>query len=270
MPIESPYPPITVPDIDVWSYYLERPDREYPDDHGKYIPTGSLSVTNSATVLFVDVATNKKLTFEDIRTIGERFGKALQELWQWRKGDILATVSPNTIDLVPATFGALLVGGVICPLNFMYTVDELVSQLESSKAKGMITSLACLAVAREAASKVGLPADRILLVGDADLSCSIPHFSSLHGTSDIIEKVSTNPKEDLAYLVYSSGTTGLPKGVMLTHENIIANSIQIAAAEGPDITHWKSDRSLGFLPMYHIYGKRIVFYLSLQPLTDGS
>jgi 4-coumarate--CoA ligase len=183
----------------------------------------------------------------------------LQEQWQWRKGDVLATVSPNTIDLVPATFGALLVGGVICPLNFMYTVEELVSQLRSSKAKGLVTSVACLAVACEAASKVGLPSSRILLVGDADPESKIPHFSSLLGTSQITQKVSINPKEDLAYLVYSSGTTGLPKGVMLTHENIVANSIQIAAAEGPDITHWKTDRSLGFLLMYHIYGMRIAF-----------
>ncbi|GAB7332802.1 hypothetical protein MBLNU13_g04531t2 [Cladosporium sp. NU13] len=250
MPIESPYPPITVPEVDVWTYYLERPDREYPDGH----------------VLFVDVATGKKLTFNQIRTAGEHFGKGLQEKWRWRKGDVLATVSPNTIDLVPATFGALRVGGVICPLNFLYTVDELVSQLKPSKAKGLITNVACLHVVREAASRVGLPLDRILLVGDADPKIAVPHFTSLRGSSRTVENVAINPKEDLAYLVYSSGTTGLPKGVMLTHNNIVANSIQIASAEGPDITHWRKDRSLGFLPMYHIYG---VAVLMLSPLHRG-
>lgn len=63
-----------------------------------------------------------------------------------------------------------------------------------------------------------------------------------------------NPKEDLAYLVYSSGTTGVPKGVMLTHENISANTVQklVADGRGPD---WRTDKSIGFLPMYHIYGK---------------
>lgn len=166
-------------------------------------------------------------------------------------------MTPNNIDLVPATFGALLVGGVICPINFMYTVDELVSHLKSSQAKGLITSAACLQLAREAASTVGLPLDRILLVGDADPNHTIPHFSSLRSTSASTEKANINPKEDLAYLVYSSGTTGLPKGVMLTHENIVANSIQMTDAEGPDITHWRKDRSLGFLPMYHIYGMSV-------------
>ncbi|KAK5111386.1 hypothetical protein LTR85_012160 [Meristemomyces frigidus] len=67
MPVESPYPPITVPEADAWTFYFERPDREYPDDH----------------VLFVDVATGtgKKLTSEQIRTSGEQFGKGLQEQW---------------------------------------------------------------------------------------------------------------------------------------------------------------------------------------------
>ena len=216
--------------------------------------SGRLESPNITIVLFVDVAIGKKLTFNQIRASGEQFGKGLQEQWRWCKGDVLATVSPNTIDLVPATFGALRVGGVICPLNFLYTVDELVSQLTSSKAKGLITSSACLEVVREAASKIGLPLDRILLVGDVDPENNVPHFSSLRGSPEATERVSINPKEDLAYLVYSSGTTGLPKGVMLTHSNIVANSIQIAAAEGPDITHWRKDRSLGFLPMYHIYG----------------
>jgi acyl-CoA synthetase (AMP-forming)/AMP-acid ligase II len=212
---------------------------------------------NTTKVLFVDVVTGKNLTFKQIRTLGEQFGKGLQEKWQWRKGDVLATVSPNSIDLVPATFGALRVGGVICPLNFLYTVDELVSQLRSSKAKGLITNSACINVVREAALKVGLPLNRILLVGDADPKNTVPHFSSLRASSKIFQKVAINPKEDLAYLVYSSGTTGLPKGVMLTHANIVANSVQMVAAEGPDITHWKTDRSLGFLPMYHIYGRGV-------------
>lgn len=94
--------------------------------------------------LFVEVATNRKLTLRQLRTRAERFGAGLQQQWLWRKGDVLATVAPNTIDLVPATFGALLVGGVICPLNPTYTLDELVSQLTSSKAKGLITSSSCL------------------------------------------------------------------------------------------------------------------------------
>lgn len=214
----------------------------------------------------MDAAAGERLTFNQLRTNSKQFGGGLQEQWHWQRGDVLATMAPNTIDLVPITFGALLVGGVICPLNFLYTVDELVSQLRSSRAKGLITSVACLQVAREAASKVGLPVDRILLVGSADPKDTIAHFSSLRSTAGTIGKVRINSKEDLAYLVYSSGTTGFPKGVMLTHENVVANTIQVAAAEGPDSTNWKTDRSLGFLPMYHIYGT-VIGHMSSPSLT---
>jgi 4-coumarate--CoA ligase len=256
MPIESPYPRITVPKVDVWTFFLDRPDREYPDDHGKCNNTHRilLKYPDAITVLFADCTTAKRLTFDELRENAKQFGKILQEQWGLRKGDVLATVTPNTVDLVPASFGALLVGGVICPMNFMYTVNESATQLASSKAKGMLTGIACLQVAREAALKVGLPLNRILLVGDGDPNHSIPHFATLCSMSGNVERIGINPKEDLAYLIYSSGTTGLPKGVMLTHKNVVANSVQMAAADGPDSTHWKSDRSLSFLPMYHIYG----------------
>lgn len=227
----------------------------------------SLDYPNEFAELFVEVARDRRLTLEQLRTNGKRFGAGLQQQWSWRKGDVLVIMAPNTIDLVPATFGALLVGGVICPLNPTYTIDELVSQLASSKATGLITSVSCLRVAHEAASKVGLPANRILLVGDIDATSTTSHFSSLHSTANRLSRVNINPAEDLAFLVYSSGTTGLPKGVMLTHRNIIANSIQSAAAEGSDLAHWKIDRVLGFLPMYHIYGKSIAQSHRMTPLT---
>ncbi|CAN9321860.1 unnamed protein product [Alternaria alternata] len=250
MPIESPHPSITIPPADIWSFFLERPDRPYPNNH----------------VLFVDVATNQKLTYSQFRWSAERFGSGLQEQWGWRKGDVLATMTPNHIDIAPAIFGTQLVGGVVCPLNFMYTVDELVSQLTSSKAKGLLTNTTCLDVACKAASKVGLPLDRVLLVGDVKpTTTSVRHFSTLKSLSSV-ERVTINPKEDLAYLVYSSGTTGVPKGVMLTHENINANTVQKLAADGqgPD---WRTDKSIGFLPMYHIYG---IAALILAPVFYGS
>ncbi|RII05543.1 AMP-dependent synthetase/ligase [Alternaria sp. MG1] len=175
-------------------------------------------------------------------------------------------MTPNQIDIVPAIFGTQLVGGVVCPLNFMYTVDELVSQLTSSKAKGLLTNTTCLDVACKAASKVGLPLDRILLVGNyKPTTTAVRHFSTLKSSSSV-KPVTIDPKEDLAYLVYSSGTTGVPKGVMLTHENIITNTVQKLAADGRG-QDWRTDKSIGFLPMYHIYG---IAALILAPVFYGS
>lgn len=161
-------------------------------------------------------------------------------------------MTPNSADVAPATFGTWFAGGVVCPVNHLYTTGELVSLLRTSQAKALVTNLSCLKVACEAASVVGLPLNRILLVGEHDPERRFQNFSSLQGPSSI-KRVANKPG-DLCFLVFSSGTTGLPKAVMLSHENIVANIIQFNAVDA-GIFNWKTDRTLGFLPMYHIYGR---------------
>ncbi len=204
--------------------------------------------------VFVDVAAKNQHSVRDIRDAAIRFGQGIRQGWNWQKGDVLALFTPNSTEVAPVTFGTLWAGGVVCPFNNLYTVGELVSQLKSSQAKALVTHVACLEVAREAALLVGLPLERILLVGPRDPKALFKHFSDIQPSTTGGQKVAINPKEDLAYLVYSSGTTGLPKGVMLTHENIVANVLQSTVMDGGR-TQWDKDRSIGFLPMYHIYGE---------------
>lgn len=203
-------------------------------------------------VLYVELATQKRFTFRAIQKAAEAFGRGLLRRWKWNKGDKLALMTPNTADVAPVTFGTWFAGGVVCPVNHLYTTGELVSLLKTSQAKALVTDLSCLKVACEAASAVGLPLDKILLMGDHDPERRFQHFSSLQGPSKSIARVAVRPS-DLSFLVFSSGTTGLPKAVMLTHENIVANIMQFSAVDA-GIFNWKTDRSLGFLPMYHIYG----------------
>ena len=148
------------------------------------------------------------------------------------------------------------------PANPGYTVDELAFQLKDAGAKAVVTQMVLLEVAVEAANKAGIPDERVILIGDErDESGRFKHFSSLRniaGTSRY-RRTGVDPKNDLAFLVYSSGTTGLPKGVMLSHENIIANILQLYVGEGGNLS-WNGgpdgngDNILGFLPFYHIYG----------------
>ena len=149
------------------------------------------------------------------------------------------------------------------PANPGYTVDELAFQLKDAGAKALVTQKPLLKVAAEAARRAGIPEDRIILIGDErDETMKFKHFSSIRnlaGTSRY-RRTKANPKEDLAFLVYSSGTTGHPKGVMLCHKNIISNVLQGKAGEQGHLT-WdggpdgKGDNILAMLPFFHIYGK---------------
>jgi 4-coumarate--CoA ligase len=141
-----------------------------------------------------------------------------------------------------------------------YTVEELSFQLKDSGAKALITQKALLDPALEAARRVGISADRVILLGDERDPSRAKHFTSIRATGGASRWRRTRAKpEDLAFLVYSSGTTGLPKGVMLSHANIVANIHQLLAGEAGNLT-WnggkdgKGDRILAFLPFFHIYG----------------
>ena len=190
------------------------------------------------------------------------FGQGLKALYNWRKGDVLAIFSPNSIDTPVVTWGTHWAGGVVSPANPAYTAEELAFQLKNSGAKALVTQLAVLPVAEEAARSAGLSQDRIFLIGDERHPQSkVKHFTSVRNISGAsrYRKAKVDTRKDLAYLVYSSGTTGLPKGVRLSHRNIVANILQLAALEADGVS-WngnadgKGDRVLAFLPFYHIYG----------------
>lgn len=208
-------------------------------------------------MIYSDISVGKEYTFQTIQENAEQFGQGLRQHWQWQKGDVMALFTPNSADVAIVTFGTNWAGGVVCPVNNLYTAEELASQLKSCGAKALTAHRANIQVAREAALIAGLPLCRVVIIGDQDPSGQFHHFSTLQSTSIHSDRPVIDSKQDLAFLVYSSGTTGLPKGVMLTHENIIANILQSANVD-EGYTFWKTDRTVGFLPMYHIYGKSCV------------
>jgi 4-coumarate--CoA ligase len=184
--------------------------------------------------------------------------------WDWQKDDVLALYTPNSIDTPAIIWGTHFAGGVISPANPAYTVEELAFQLRNSGAKALATQLPLIENARKAAQKVGLPENRIILLGDGrDDTSQFRHFTSLGNTPGVSHhgrvKINDSSKE-LAFLAYSSGTTGLPKGVMLTHRNLVSNILMGFGARS-SIT--SEDRLLAFLPFYHIYGLTGLLHQSL-------
>ncbi|KAK5132264.1 hypothetical protein LTR08_009252 [Meristemomyces frigidus] len=254
MPAESKYPLIDIPDVGLWDFLFERKERDYADDK----------------VIFIDPDTSRSYTYAQTKQTASDFGKGLKSLWDWQKGDVLALYTPNCIDTPVVTWGCHFAGGVVSPANPGYTVDELAFQLKDSGAKALVTQVPQLAIALQACEKIGLPHDRICLIGDErDGQGRFKHFTSVRNTSGTqrYRRSKVDAAHDLAFLVYSSGTTGHPKGVMLTHRNVVANTLQITAGEGPLSPaarpgHPDGDSILAFLPFFHIYGLTVVLHQS--------
>lgn len=213
-------------------------------------------------VIYRDADTNRSYSYAEVKSTAIDLGKGLKSVWEWQKGDVLALFSPNCIDTPPIIWGCHWAGGIISPANPGYTADELAFQLKDSGAKALVTQKPFLDIAQEAAKQAGIPDDRIILIGDSrDETRTFKHFSAIRNTAGTnrYRRTRIDPKKDLAFLVYSSGTTGHPKGVMLSHENIVSNILQIKAGESGNIT-WdggpdgKGDNILAFLPFFHIYG----------------
>jgi 4-coumarate--CoA ligase len=212
-------------------------------------------------VIYLDAETGRSYTYAQVRSAAIEFGKGLKANWNWQKGDVLALFSPNSIDYPAVTWGCLWAGGVISPANPAYTADELAFQLRDAGAKGLVTQVSYLETAKKAAQKVGLSEDKIILIGSTKHH-TLKHFTSMANTAGAskYQRTKIDPKKDLAFLVYSSGTTGLPKGVMLAHENIVCNIQQLKVSENTELD-WKGgpdgqgDKVIGFLPFYHVYGE---------------
>ena len=135
------------------------------------------------------------------------------------------------------------------PANPAYTEDELLHQLIDSGAKAIITIPELLPIAVAAGKHANIPTDRIILFKEHQDKHQ--HYTSLFSETFAESTRGKIKPDDLAFLAYSSGTTGLAKGVMLTHRNIISNLLMGVFLEEMSM-HWSRDKMISFLPFYHI------------------
>jgi acyl-CoA synthetase (AMP-forming)/AMP-acid ligase II len=171
------------------------------------------------------------------------------------RGDVLAIFSPNLPDYAVACHAVAVLGGAAATINPLYTAEELLYQLQDSKAKYLLTIAPLLERVREPAARAGIR--EIFVFGEAPAGASA--FAGLQRHGSAIPKISIDPKNDLVALPYSSGTTGRSKGVMLTHHSLAANLVQAR----PNGMMNEDDVVLGVLPFFHIYGQVLIMNLGL-------
>jgi acyl-CoA synthetase (AMP-forming)/AMP-acid ligase II len=169
----------------------------------------------------------------------------------------IGLLCPNAPTFAIVFHGILRAGAVVTTINSLYTEGEIANQLRDAKATWLFTVSPLLAGAEAAAKEVGIDADHLIVMDGVD---GHPSLADLIMEQKAAPEVSFDPATHLAVLPYSSGTTGHPKGVMLTHRNLVANVAQSMATigiEGGEVV-------LAVLPFYHIYGLTVLLNFALK------
>ncbi|MFE2940250.1 4-coumarate--CoA ligase family protein [Streptomyces sp. NPDC059255] len=210
------------------------------------------------TVALVDGTNGATTTYAQLDRAHRRIAAAFADAGV-RKGDVLALHSPNTV-AYPAVFhAATRAGASVTTVHPLATPEELAAQLRDAAARWVVTVSPLLEVARRAAELVG-GIEEIFVCDRAQGHRSV---LDLARSAAPVPEVAIDPGEDIAALPYSSGTTGVPKGVMLTHRSMATNLAQLE----PVMAMKPGDRILAVLPFFHIYG---LTALMNAPLRHGA
>ncbi|MBW2082084.1 MAG: AMP-binding protein [Deltaproteobacteria bacterium] len=267
------------------SIYLKKPWLKfYPDGVPSDIEVPLRSVNdafNEATEKWKSktaiIFYGKKISFQELREKVDRLATALFDLGV-KKGDRVAFLMLNSPEFLIGFFAVLKLGAIVTPISPVYVSDEIKYQLENSGAEHII----CLDILYDALEKTGIGLKNIILTNITD---SLPKLKKILGKSilrgvyqkmaapspnifshkniyqlkDLIRTYPADPpntpiqpREDLAWLPYTGGTTGFPKGVMISHYNIVVNDMQFRTflhhfSEGNEVL-------LGYMPFYHVAG----------------
>ncbi len=233
--IRSPYPDVTIPDLPLPAFVFA--------DAAKHAAKPAL----------IDGLSGRALSYREL-VGGARLvagGLAARGL---QPGEVFAIYCPNLPEYAVAFYGVLLAGGTNTTINPLYTVEELTAQLNDAGASYLLTIPPFLDKAVEAAGRSGVR--EVFVLGEAE--GATPFAALLHAGRQPPE-VAIDPHTDLATLPYSSGTTGLPKGVMLTHHNLVANLCQCE----PVLDVREDEVGIAVLPFFHSYGQVVLMAAAL-------
>lgn len=225
--ITSPLPDVEIPDISITDYVLQKAD-ELADQVAITDPTG------------------RGYTFAELKHAIRSLAGGLQARG-FGPGHTLAIMAPNVPEYAVVFHGVALAGGTSTTLNPTYTADEIRHQLKDSKAELLVTIGMFADVAKDAAEGTG-----VTEIVTMDAAEGTTPLTDLMG--DPIDQVEIDVHDHVAVMPYSSGTTGLAKGVMLTHHNLVANIEQTKHI----LVYDEGEVAIAALPFFHIYGMQVL------------
>ncbi|KAI0324379.1 acetyl-CoA synthetase-like protein [Cubamyces sp. BRFM 1775] len=255
----GPLPPIP-DDVSIADFILNRqhplrpaPDRPHP--------------------LLIEESTGRQIGSDELRARIFGLANSLKIRWNIGSKDVVCLFSPNHVDYVVAMWAAQQLGAVVTTANPSFTAEELTYQLVTAKATLLFVHTANLKVALDASRTAGIPLERIILFDP------VPE-----GKPNIQDLVVQGLREEQrfaeyrfqpgegktkhALLCFSSGTTGKPKAVVISHYSIIANLIQLGkylhltdgSIPAEELAYKPGGVALGVLPFYHVYGMHMVLF----------
>ncbi|MER5709943.1 4-coumarate--CoA ligase family protein [Streptomyces sp. NPDC002122] len=240
--------------------------------HSEYehVPTVSLPIHDAVlgraaefgdAPALIDGAGELTLTYAQVDAFHRLVAAGLAEAGV-RKGDVLALHSPNTVLFPIAFYAATRAGASVTTVHPLATPEEFAKQLRDASARWIVTVSPLLPAARAAAELAG-GIEEIFVCDQAPAGDGVRSLQAFLAATGPVPDHPIDPDEDIAALPYSSGTTGVPKGVMLTHTSIATNLAQLS----PLVPMGPGDRILAVLPFFHIYG---LTALMNAPLRQGA
>lgn len=222
----STFPDVTIPELTFTDFILEK------------------AAERGAQPALVDGPSGRTITYAQLLEYVRRVGANLAARG-FKKGEVMAILLPNLPEYAVAFHGVASIGGILTTINPLYTPEELTFQLKDTGAKYLLTLPMFVEKAREGAKDTSIK--EIFVLGEAE---GATPFAELMQPAGPPPPVEIDVYKDLLVLPYSSGTTGLPKGVMLTHHNVVSFISMVRAG-----ARYKSGENyLAVLPFYHIFG----------------
>ena len=237
MIFKSPLPDVVIPEIPLTPYVLAK----------------AKELGNKAA--FIDGTTDLPVSYAELDDRVRRLAGGMLERGL-AKGEVVAVMAPNCPDYAVVFHGVAMAGGVVTTINPTYTEREVHHQLNDAGATKLVTVPMFLETALAGSNDTGVK--ETVVIGGAD---GYQSLEDLFG-EPLLEQVPVD-LDDIVVLPYSSGTTGLSKGVMLTHRNLVANIEQALAM----IPMSEADSFLAVLPFFHIYGMQILMNCGLRAGT---
>lgn len=235
----SPYDDVDIPNQSVYDYLFSR-----------------LDDSDAERTALVDPATGDRTTYRVLREQIDAFAGALASR-HVGVGSVVALLCPNVPVFATAFHGILRAGATVTTVNSLYTPHEIAAQLQDAEATWIATVSPLLPRALEAAQVARIPSNRVIVLDGARGHLDLAQMLA----EDLAPPaVAFDPATHVAVLPFSSGTTGGPKGVMLSHTNLVANVQQCRGI----IDLRNDDLVLAVLPFFHIYGMTVLLNLALR------